>query len=194
MNDNSRTSPFLPKPTLKGALTTLEPATLDHLPDLAEAVSDPEVDRLTGTHATFTTGQLEKWYGSRADQDDRADFAIVDNETGRAVGETVLNGWDEDNRSASFRTFIGAKGRGRGLGTEATALTVDYGFRTIGLNRIGLEVYAFNPRAIHVYEKVGFVREGVLRQALRWEGEWVDAIVMSVLSEAWTARVTDMGS
>jgi len=44
-------------------------------------------------------------------------------------------------------------------------------------------VYAFNPRAQRAYEKAGFVVEGRRREALRWDGEWVDAIVMSVLAD-----------
>jgi RimJ/RimL family protein N-acetyltransferase len=76
---------------------------------------------------------------------------------------------------------MSAEGRGRGLGTEATRLIVGYGFDQLGLHRIELEVYAFNPRARRAYEKVGFVAEGVLRDALWWDGEWVDAVVMSML-------------
>ena len=48
-----------------------------------------------------------------------------------------------------------------------------------------MEVYAFNPRAQHVYEKAGFVAEGVLRGALRYEDEWIDATVMSILDHEW---------
>ncbi|MDZ5078760.1 GNAT family protein [Nesterenkonia sp. HG001] len=55
--------------------------------------------------------------------------------------------------------------RGRGLGTEATRFPVDYGLVALGLNRISLEVYDVNPRACHVYEKVGLVHEGTERQA-----------------------------
>ncbi|WP_197372312.1 GNAT family N-acetyltransferase, partial [Streptomyces clavuligerus] len=51
--------------------------------------------------------------------------------------------------------------------------------------RISLEVYAFNPRARRAYEKAGFVAEGVLRDALLWEGERVDATVMSILAPEW---------
>jgi RimJ/RimL family protein N-acetyltransferase len=47
-------------------------------------------------------------------------------------------------------------------------------------------VYAFNPRARRVYEKVGFVAEGVLREALLWRGERVDAVVMSILAPEWS--------
>ena len=62
---------------------------------------------------------------------------------------------------------------------------VDYGFRELGLHRISLGVYDFNPRAIHVYEKMGFKREGIMRDALYWDGEYVDEIMMSVLSHEW---------
>ena len=78
-----------------------------------------------------------------------------------------------------------ASGQGRGLGTEATRLIVGYGIEELGLHRIELGVYSFNPRAQRAYEKAGFVVEGVRREALLWDGEWVDSIVMSVLASEW---------
>ena len=59
---------------------------------------------------------------------------------------------------------------------------IDYGLDVVGLHRISLGVYAFNPRALRVYEKCGFVREGVKRDALLWDEQWVDEVVMSVLA------------
>ncbi len=58
---------------------------------------------------------------------------------------------------------------------------VEHGF-TVGRHRIGLGVYAFNPRAQRVYEKCGFVVEGRLRDTLWWGGEWHDELRMAVLS------------
>jgi RimJ/RimL family protein N-acetyltransferase len=49
-------------------------------------------------------------------------------------------------------------------------------------------VYSINPRAIAVYERLGFVREGVRRDALLWEGAFSDAIQMSVLRPEWSRR------
>ena len=98
------------------------------------------------------------------------------------LGEVVLNDWDEDNQSSGFRTLIGQAGRGRGLGTEATRLTVQYGLQQLGLHRITLQVYAFNPRARHVYEKVGFRHEGTGRDALRFDDEWIDVHYMAALA------------
>ena len=61
-----------------------------------------------------------------------------------------------------------------------------HAFETVGLNRVSLEVYAFNPRARRAYERLGFVHEGTLRQALLWDGAWVDAEVMSILASEWS--------
>lgn len=61
---------------------------------------------------------------------------------------------------------------------------VDHGLTTMGLHRISLEVYAFNPRARHVYEKVGFVHEGTGRDALLFDGEWIDVHFMAILGSA----------
>lgn len=96
----------------------------------------------------------------------------------------MINDWDPDNRSCNFRIALGPNARDRGVGTEATRLVVDAVFDLIDdppVHRIELEVYAFNPRALAVYERVGFRREGVRRDALRWDGEYVDAIQMSIL-------------
>jgi RimJ/RimL family protein N-acetyltransferase len=60
-----------------------------------------------------------------------------------------------------------------------------YGFEQLRMHRIALEVNSHNERARRVYEKVGFVAEGVLRDALRWGAEWVDATVMSILASEW---------
>ncbi|MEU5214948.1 GNAT family protein [Streptomyces sp. NPDC020807] len=179
---------FLHKPTLTGGLVVLRPLTEADVPALLPLFEDAEVRRLTGSHATFDEPALRKWYGSRNDRADRLDLAVVERATGRVVGEAVLNEWDADNESCSFRIMLVPEVTGRGLGTEATRLVVGYGFEALGLHRISLEVYAFNPRARRAYEKAGFTTEGVLRGALLWEGERVDATVMSVLAPEWPVR------
>jgi RimJ/RimL family protein N-acetyltransferase len=84
----------------------------------------------------------------------------------------------------------GPGGQNRDLGTEATRLIVGHGFERLGLHRISLEVYAFNPRARRAYERVGFRPEGVLRESLRYGDQWIDATVMSILAPEWPAIPT----
>ena len=178
---------FSVKPTLTGELVVLRPLDEGDYDALKAAMDDPDVARLTGSHEEITEERARQWMRTRKDQTDRLDLAIVDKATGEAVGEAVLNEWDPDNESCNFRILIGPRGQGRGLGTEATRLIVGYGIEVLGLHRIELGVYAFNPRARRAYEKAGFVVEGIQRDALKWDGEWVDSIVMSVLAPEWEA-------
>lgn len=178
----SGAAPFAVKPTLIGRLATLRPFRAEDLAAMAAALADPEVLRLTGSvHSSAAAldrrphidDRLRSWYGSRNDQADRLDLAVVDNASGRCVGEVVLNEWSAPNDSCHFRILVGPDGRGRGLG---------YAFTALGLHRVGLEVYAFNPVARRVYEKAGFKVEGVKRDALKFDDRRVDAIVMSALA------------
>lgn len=184
---------FSRKPTLVGELVSLRPVTTADVPRLAELMDDPEVTRLTGSTPpaedpeSYGLDHLEQVYGRWATADDRIVWVIVENTTGAVVGESVLNDLSTANRSCGFRIWISG-GRDRGLGTEATRLTMAHAFEDQGLNRVELEVYAFNPRARRVYEKVGFVHEGTQREALRYDGEWVDAHGMSVLAREWAVH------
>ncbi len=170
------------KPTLTGKQVILRPVGPQDVPDLAEAVQDLETSRLTGSRGDYDLALIQQWYATRHEHDDRLDLAIVARDSGRCAGEVVLNELDRPNRACNLRIMITPGQVGRGLGSEAIALLLEHAFDTVGLHRISLEVYDFNPRARHVYDKLGFVAEGVLRDALYWDGEWVDATVMSALS------------
>ena len=177
---------FAEKPTLVGDLVLLRPVAAEDAPGLIEMLHDEEGNRLTGTHADFEPDVAENWYATRAEHDDRLDLAVVERASGAYVGEVVLNELDADNRACGFRIcLIGPRAFGRGFGTEATRLVLAHAFDTVGINRVELEVYDFNPRARHVYEKVGFVHEGTKRQALLWDGAWVDAHLMAMLASDW---------
>ena len=98
---------------------------------------------------------------------------IVVRKTGQLIGSAGLHQIDFRHRRASFSLLIGEKRVwGKGYGTEATTLVVDYAFRELHLNRLQLHVYEYNPRGMRVYEKVGFQREGVLRHEHFYDGQY----------------------
>ncbi|MBO1333173.1 GNAT family N-acetyltransferase [Streptomyces sp. VRA16 Mangrove soil] len=185
------TAAFAHKPVLTGERTVLRPFTEADAATMAEIVADPEVLHGTGGGCAdaFPPERLRAWYGSRGAQPDRLDLAVTDRATGElvgeVVGEVVLNEWDPANRSCTFRTLMGPRGRGRGLGTEAARMIVGYGFGALGLHRIQLMAFADNHRARHVYEKVGFVLEGVHRKSRLRDGVREDEVTMAVLAEDW---------
>ena len=161
---------------------TLRPFRDDDLPVMEEAIADPEVVWFTtgasSASPELTHDFLRRWYGSRNQQVNRLDLAIVDNNTGRGcVGEVVLNEWDQNDNGCNYRVLIGPRGRGRGLGTEATQLVLGYAFTTLGLHRVSLEVFAFNARALRVYQKAGFRLHGERR---------ADIVSMTILAGEWT--------
>lgn len=176
---------FAIKPTLTGERVTLRPVGVQDIDGLRDLVTDPVVTRLTGSHGEFDEPKLRQWYATRGEHTDRLDLAVIEQATGRFAGEVVLNHLDLPNRACSFRIALRSGFLDRGLGTEAARLILGHGFETTGLHRVSLEVYAFNPRARAVYERVGFVAEGVLRDALCWDGQFVDATVMSILGPEW---------
>jgi RimJ/RimL family protein N-acetyltransferase len=175
---------FKDQVTLETVNLRLEPLGPEHFEGSWAALQDEEGRRLTGTHATFTEEQIRGWLASRADEHDRADWAILRKDTGAYVGEVVLNDLDPHNESMGFRIALGgAAVFGKGYGSEATQAVVEYGLEVVGLHRISLEVVDFNTRAQRVYAKAGFHPEGILRDAWYWDGEWSDVIVMAVLAD-----------
>ncbi|MEU8027479.1 GNAT family protein [Streptomyces sp. NPDC049099] len=182
---------FSVKPRLTGRKTVLRPFTESDADIMWEIIADPEVVRFTYEPSTeLTLERLRSWYGSRATAPDRLDLAVTDPGTGEVLGEVVLYDYDPAARSCTFRTLIGPRGRGRGIGTEATRLIVGHGFGQLGLHRIQLEVYGHNARARRVYEKVGFVVEGVRREVRLQDGAWADEVIMSILDREWAAAVS----
>lgn len=179
---------FSHKPTLEGLLVRLRPIQGQDAELFHRLIQDPDIAVLTGS-VHSSTPQQSRWsmeslrsiYEQWSTSDDRLVLAVIEQKTGAMVGEVVLNDLHEENRSCGFRTLIGPDGRGKGLGTEATRMIIRYGLHSLGLHRISLEVYDFNPRARHVYEKVGFTHEGTGRDALWFEDRWIDVHYMSIL-------------
>jgi len=177
---------FAEKPTITGERVLLRP--VDPADAAGLAAVDDEALRLTGTQRKASLKKLRRWYATRADHADRLDLSIIDRASGRWAGEVVLNNLDRANRSCGFRILLGsAEFRDRGLGTEASRLALAHAFQRVGVHRVELQVYAFNPRAKHVYDRLGFRYEGTRRQALRWDGQWIDSHVMAMLASEWQA-------
>ncbi|WP_017613027.1 GNAT family N-acetyltransferase [Nocardiopsis salina] len=172
------------QPALVGNRVRLEPLdarTGEHL--VREFVDmDPRVRRLTGTHQRFGEEKLRQWIATRPDHHDRADWVIFAQADGEAVGECSLLDLDHHNASAGYRiALFRMEQTGHGFGTAATDLVLQYAFEQVGLHRVGLEVFEFNENARRSYARSGFREEGVLREFLYWDGEWHDAVLMSVL-------------
>ncbi|WP_054028335.1 GNAT family N-acetyltransferase [Bacillus sp. FJAT-28004] len=175
---------------IEGHSILLRPARESDIEAYFAFIQDTEMNLLTGSQKAFTRDQIVAWISKISVRDEeRFDSIIILKETDELLGEVVLNEIDATNRSANIRIGIqGAQHRGKGYGTEAMILMLRYGFEKLNLHRIHLGVYAFNPRAIHVYEKIGFQREGIERDALYMDGKFHDLITMSILEDEFHTK------
>ncbi|WP_460757715.1 GNAT family N-acetyltransferase [Nocardiopsis oceani] len=185
------TDVFRDQPSLLGQRVRLEPLGAGNANDLIPSTvdMDPEVRRFTGTHQEFTAEQLLKVFAAWEQRHDRADWVIYRTEDGAPVGDCALIDLDPDNAEVNYRIALDSMAStGKGYGTEATDLVLEYAFETAGLHRVALQVFDFNTQAQRSYEKSGFVREGVWREHLRWDGKWHDAVLMSILEHEYAER------
>lgn len=148
--------------------------------------NDPEIGALIrGTARTYTSADIDAWIERHRQAADEA-FFVVANGIDTAIGHVALYQVDQVNQSAEFGILLGDKQVwGKGVGTQATRFMLEHGFGALGLRRIFLEVLETNTRARSIYERLGFVVEGRLRQHQFKNGAFVDVLVMGMLRDEY---------
>lgn len=166
---------------MQGTLVRPRPITREDLPRIVDWIADPEVRRYLNFYRPVSLADEERWLENLGKAANQEVFAIETLE-GRHIGNLGLHDVHPRYRTAEAGIFIGEREFwGKGYGTDAMRLLLDFGFGQLNLHRVFLHVHAGNHRAIRSYDKCGFVREGVLRQAAYKDGRYEDVIVMSIL-------------
>ena len=152
--------------------------------------TDAEVVALASLPVPTSLGQVEQRIERHAEKagEDAYDFVICLLADDRPIGEAMLFELDRQNGSAELGIFIGEQDEwGKGYGTDAVNALVDFGFGSLRLERIWLNVWTENPRARRAYEKAGFVLEGTLRHDRYERGGFTDGDIMSIVRDEWLA-------
>jgi aminoglycoside 6'-N-acetyltransferase len=158
---------------LRGTLVTLRLVAPADLPALLAILDEPEVARWW---------RRAEW--ERVDESDAVTFTILLPDGAVAGCIQYSEETDPDYFSAAVDIFVGTAAQGRGAGPDAMRTLVAWLVSARGHHRLTVDPALENARAIHVYEKLGFRRVGVLRQYERVEdGVWRDALLMELL--AW---------
>lgn len=183
--------PDAPILNLVGEKVALGPRRRDLLPLYLKWINDFEVCRTLAVQMRPRTMEFEEQWWEGAAHDDRGvAFTIYERETLRPIGNTDLTDIDTYHRTASFGLMIGEKECwGKGYGTEATRLMLEYGFTVLGVHNIMLEVYGYNERAIRTYRRAGFKEIGRRREALQFCGKAHDVILMDCLATEFEGSV-----
>lgn len=181
-----------PREPIAGPRVVLGPVDPADVPEFTGWINDPEIQPYLNRPWPVSEEEEEARLRALIEADDAIGFSIRLRQGGRLIGRSAIWKIHPVNLSGLFTIFIGARDqRDRGLGREATALTSVYAMEVLGLNRLELEVFDYNLRALRCYESLGFTREGVRRQARRHEGAWHDGIQMAILASEWRNGLRD---
>ncbi len=177
-----------------GELVALGPLRRDLLVTYHRWFNDFNTLRTTGAIPLPHTmdNQISQFDGlaTVASDPDGASFTIYRRGDLTPIGSCRLHDINYRNRTAEFVIFIAEPAeRGKGYGTEATRLALDYAFIALGLNNVMLKVYEFNLAGQHAYRKAGFREFGRRRQAQFMGGKLWDVIYMECLASEFESPV-----
>jgi RimJ/RimL family protein N-acetyltransferase len=173
----------------RGQRIDLRPIEPDDEPQLRHWINDPKVWATLNHRGPINQVRQREWIDNHGKNSRDYQFGIVVRENGALIGTTGLHGVNPVSHSATFGLMIGDTDyHNRGFGTETAQLVLRFAFEELNLNRVQLDVFDFNERAIRVYEKAGYIREGRRRQAFYRHGEYRDVLIYSVLRAEWVQR------
>jgi RimJ/RimL family protein N-acetyltransferase len=168
---------------LKNKSITLKPIPPEDLPILFEWINDREQVIFNAPYKPVTQKEHQEWFDDLQTRNDKVLFGIYNMDNKKIIGTCQLINIHSIHRTAELQIRIGEKGyRGKGFGKKAVLLLLKFAFMDLNLNRVYLHVFSNNDRAIHIYNKIGFNKEGVLRKSAYIDGCYVDIVVMGILS------------
>lgn len=174
---------------LTGKTMELQPLSLGHGRDLAEAVAHEELWRSTMTSLpapsqveTYIIGALEEQQAGRA-----LPFAIVDRRSGKAIGSTRYANIRQEHRSVEIGwTWLGVPWQRTAINTEAKYQLLCHAFETLGCLRVELKTDVLNERSRRAIERIGAQQEGIFRRHMIMpNGRIRDSVYYSVVDVDW---------
>lgn len=129
----------------------------------------------------LTIDQHLRWYDRYINDDSRIEFVITKKEDNKRVGTIGLSHIDNINQKAEYGILIGEEEElGKGYAKESTIAIINYGFNELNLKKIYLNVFKDNMKAISLYEKIGFIEEGIFNKEIFKNGEFKDIVRMAI--------------
>ena len=179
----------LPTPTLQTSRLRLRPFTAADTDAIFGVFSNPRVMRYWDAPAWSERAQAERFIATsqRMEQEgDGARLAIERAADQALVGQCALFRCNPTYRSAAIGYCLDDAAWGQGFATEAVGALLQWAFDTLDLNRVQAELDTRNAASARVLEKLGFVREGTLREDCIVNGEVSDSWVYGLLRRQWT--------
>lgn len=178
----------LPTPTLHTARLRLRPFTEADTAAIFALQSNPRVLRYWDAPPWRERAQAERFIvrcKQMEQEGSGARLAIERTADGVFIGWCVLMNWDAVYRSAMLGYCLDETAWGQGFATEAAGTLLQWAFNTLNINRVQSEADTRNAASDRVLEKLGFLREGTLRENCIVDGEVSDSWVYGLLRREW---------
>ena len=169
--------------------------TLADAPELYAAIERNRAhlrEWLSWLHDAFDLNELTEFVRAReTDNAARVSLTTLIRMDGELCGSIGLHTFDPKHRSTSIGYWIDAAYEGRGIVTRACRAIVTAGFREYEMHRIEIRCALGNVKSAAIPQRLGFVEEGILREAEWHYDRWLDLRLFSLLSHRWTQMNTD---
>lgn len=164
----------------------LRPIDNDDTDNILKWRKHPDIRRnLFSSEQVTKEGHLQ-WLEKLKESTERKEFVIVRRDSNIPIGTVGLSNIDFQNHKAELGIMIGeTKEWGKGLAAESCFLLLKFAFQELKLNKVYLRVFEGNTPAIRLYGKIGFIKEGLLREEIRKDGEYCNIFYMSFLKKDW---------
>jgi RimJ/RimL family protein N-acetyltransferase len=170
----------------KGKLTLLRPLEEADAPKLYRWINDPATNRFLASMSPKGIGFETEWIKSKQAPSDTDVTVGICTLNGELIGTMGLHRIDLMHGTAVTGALIGEETyRGKGYGTDAKMLLLDYAFNCLGLHKVQSKVIAFNERSAAYSKKCGYVEEGRLKEQWFRFGQRHDEILLAVFRETW---------
>ena len=179
-----------PRPMIRGDRVWLRPIEPADMVADSSLAGDAEVGHFLGAKSPRSRASAERFATEVLSQAGETGYGYAICLLGqeRSIGTVFLHNVDKVNGSGTVGIFLGDRRYlGQGYGTDALNALVDFGFGELRLERIELEVFDYNARAMRSYVKAGFQTDAVLRRARFHRGAHHDVHLMSILRDDWLA-------
>lgn len=170
---------------LKGRRINLRLITKDDVEDLATWINDPEIRQYLSRGFPIDLITESNWVSKLYPSEENVILAIETTE-GELIGDIGLHKIDYVSRTATTGTMIGDKNfHGKGYGSEAKMLLLNYAFNTLNLRKINSEAISFNKHSVNYSLKCGYEIEGVRKKEIYKNGRYHDMVLLAVFKKNW---------
>lgn len=145
-------------------------------------LNDPEVNSYLETrYVVQSKDDIIQYIKKKHSKTNEPFFAICLLDNDRHIGNIKLGPINWIHRKGDISLFIGAKDLwGKGYASEAISLITKYAFKVLGLNKLKAGAYSVNLASIRAFEKCGFVKEGLLKDEVLFNGKQMDAVILGL--------------